>query len=79
MSDDDIEDTVLHYSDGFEQVLRKTNMSRSSLENKLLDLDVERCTNCREWMSSWSFTNPDTGEIDGCCDNCRKYFESPED
>lgn len=73
LADDQI-DIITSFADGADRVMRALSIDRATLEELLLDSNVERCKNirCRWYDESSSMLN-DEGEPDGFCENCRKY------
>ena len=71
-------ETVTSYVDGADRVMQELGIDRATLEDALLDANVERCKNvrCGWYDDSGSMLNAD-GEADGYCDNCRR-FDAPK-
>lgn len=54
--------------------MRDLGIDRGTLDSVLLDANIERCKNVLCWWydDAGSMLNDD-GEVDGFCENCRKY------
>lgn len=71
-------DTVTSYADGAERVMQELGCTRETLEEALLDANVERCPNCGWYTDSFHLIDDGEAEPDGYCDNCRKYDKKSE-
>lgn len=70
MTPEQIAEEVTGYVDGYERVLRDTDMTSDQLDEILLDLNIEQCPDCGWYVDSFELLNDDD-IIDGHCDNCR--------
>lgn len=68
---DEIIDNCLSFGMGDSRMRQEHNLAHEELTDLLLDHNVERCPNCRNWMDSHSLIHPDSGDVDGLCTNCR--------
>lgn len=67
-------DTVTGYADGADRVMQELGIDRKTLDEALLDVNIEQCKNIRcGWYDDSGVMINDEGEPDGFCDNCRKY------
>lgn len=68
-------ETAVSYADGAERVMAELGIDRATLNEALLDWNVERCPHCGWYDEAGALTNED-GDVDGHCDNCRRYAAS---
>lgn len=77
---DEILDTVTSYATGFYRVMARTGMDAETLNELLLDHNIEKCPNCGHYTDSFHLLGDDTGdEPDGFCNNCRAYDKPREE
>lgn len=71
MTDEELADLVTGYANGLERAVQETGMDQEALEDKLLDLSVEKCPTCDWYVDSHELFD-DEGDLDGHCCNCRE-------
>lgn len=54
------------------KICQEFDLTTSELLDLLLDVNVERCTNCRWLVDSHELCSPESGDTDGFCNNCRR-------
>lgn len=69
---EEIVDACTTLSLGEFRMRERYDLAVKELEDLLLDFDVERCPSCRLHTDSHALLD-DNGNIDGHCNNCRKY------
>lgn len=70
MTDSELADLVTGYVNGFDRALQDAGLDHDQLEDKLLDLGIEKCPDCGWYVDSHELFD-DEGDIDGHCCNCR--------
>ncbi len=68
-------DMVTSYADGAYRVMAELKVDKPTLDEMLLDHNVEQCPNCH-WYTDSCHLVVDSDEPDGFCDNCRRYSDT---
>ncbi|MBP8275566.1 MAG: hypothetical protein KAX55_01560 [Propionivibrio sp.] len=68
-------DVVTSFADGADRVMLELGIDRATLDEALLNDNIERCRNprCGWYTDSFNLLDDGEDEPDGFCDNCRKY------
>ena len=74
----EIADTLNGTCNSIESVLERLalELDVSDVEDRLLDVNLERCPDCEWWCESWELVD-DEGHVVGC-DSCRPREEDDE-
>lgn len=73
LTDEQVE-KIVGYADGAYRVMAELEIDQDSLDELLLQENIERCPNIDcGWYDEASSMLNDESEPDGFCDNCRKY------
>lgn len=64
-------DLVTSYVDGLGRALQAFEVDQEELDDVLLDLNVEQCSNCGWYVDSRDLLPDGQDEPDGFCNHCR--------
>ncbi len=64
-------DLVTSYVDGLGRALQQFEVEQEELDDVLLDMNVEQCSNCGWYVDSRDLLPNDQDEVDGFCNHCR--------
>lgn len=53
------------------KICQEFGLTTMELLDLLLDVNVERCPHCRWLVDSHELCSPNSGDVDGYCNNCR--------
>lgn len=68
---DEAADLVTSYVDGLGRALQKFEVDQEELDDILLDLNVEKCSNCGWYVDSRDLLPDGEDNPDGFCIHCR--------